>query len=208
MEVIVVTLLFGIVPFCLYLYKRQKGIKCDKAYLGVVLLFFIASLYETIASLVLRVNVIVWFQVYSLLEFIALFYLFINLSNYRHKTYFYVSLGIFITAYLFSFCFLTTEFFLVSKTINKAFVTIFVIVCSFVLIREYFTQKIRLKLLNRPGFYIVIGLFGYYTITIPLFIFSSYRVDDRLFFLEYWLINILASLALRIVISIGIWKIK
>lgn len=107
-----------------------------------------------------------------------------------------------------SFRFLTNEFFLVSKTINKVFVTIFVIVSSFVLIRENFTQKTRVKLLNRPSFYIVIGLFGYYTTTISLFIFSSYRIDSKLFFLQYWLINILASLALRIVISIGIWKIK
>lgn len=96
MGIIVVTLFFGIIPFCLYLYKRQKGIRCDKAYLGIVLLFLIASLYEAIVSLILKVNVIVWFQVYSLLEFIALFYLFINLSNYRPKIYFYVFLGIFI----------------------------------------------------------------------------------------------------------------
>lgn len=208
MGIIVVTLFFGIIPFCLYLYKRQKGIRCDKAYLGIVLLFLIASLYEAIVSLILKVNVIVWFQVYSLLEFIALFYLFINLSNYRPKVYFYVFLGIFIIVYLLSFRFLTNEFFLVSKTINKVFVTIFVIVSSFVLIRENFTQKTRVKLLNRPSFYIVIGLLGYYTTTISLFIFSSYRIDSKLFFLQYWLINILASLALRIVISIGIWKIK
>lgn len=208
MGIIVVTLFFGIIPFCLYLYKRQKGIRCDKAYLGIVLLFLIASLYEAIVSLILKVNVIVWFQVYSLLEFIALFYLFINLSNYRPKIYFYVFLGIFIIVYLLSFRFLTNEFFLVSKTINKVFVTIFVIVSSFVLIRENFTQKTRVKLLNRPSFYIVIGLLGYYTTTISLFIFSSYRIDSKLFFLQYWLINILASLALRIVISIGIWKIK
>ncbi|SEJ33166.1 hypothetical protein SAMN04488018_12523 [Myroides marinus] len=208
MGIIVVTLFFGIIPFCLYLYKRQRGIRCDKAYLGIVLLFLIASLYEAIVSLILKVNVIVWFQVYSLLEFIALFYLFINLSNYRPKIYFYVFLGIFIIVYLLSFRFLTNEFFLVSKTINKAFIMIFVIVSSFVLIRENFTQKTRVKLLNRPDFYIVIGLFVYYTITIPLFIFCSYRVQDRLYFLDYWLINILASLALRIVISIGIWKIK
>ena len=208
MGVIVLTLLFGIIPFCLYLYKRQKGINCDKAYLGIVLLFFIASLYETIASLILKINVLVWFQVYSLLEFIALFYLFINLLNRKPKAYFYLSLGLFVIVYLFSLRFLTNHHFLVSKTINKVFVMIFVIVSSFIVINQNFIQKTSLRLFKRPDFYMVIGLFVYYSVTIPLFVLCSYRVDNKLYFLDYWLINILGSLTLRIVISIGIWKIK
>ncbi|WP_413512849.1 hypothetical protein [Myroides odoratus] len=86
--------------------------------------------------------------------------------------------------------------------------TLFVISCSFLWVKQVFDQKLIMRLYQESTFFIVMGLFFYYSTTISLFVLSNYLYKSELFFYDYWLVNIIASLILRILLSIGVWKMN
>lgn len=201
------TLFLGVVPMSIFLFRVKSK---EKAFIPLLILFVLASTYEAIASFVLRINVLSWFQIYSLLEFLSIYYLFKKLLQKRPMVYIFLSLGLFIVIYLYSFeyCFNEGFSFLKAKGINRVFLTLFIIVSSFLWVKQIFEQKIILKLYEEPGFYFVMGLFMHYCITISLFILSNSIANSSLYFADYWLLNIISSLILRIVIIIGVWKMN
>lgn len=203
-----VALVAGFIPLIVFI---GKGFCINKNYGSVfplILLIACSSIYEYLGSVVLHLNVIPWFQIHSLLEFLALFYLFKNLIGNRPRWFFTTYLGLFLLFYIDSFFLLETESALVSKSLNKLFMTLFVISCSFLWVKQILDQKVILKLHQNGSFYIVIGLFFYYSTTISLFILSNYLYKNALSFNDYWLVNIISSLILRILLSIGVWKMN
>ncbi|MCP1994346.1 hypothetical protein L1275_000091 [Flavobacterium sp. HSC-61S13] len=203
-----VTLLAGFIPLILFIGKGLYKKKNYGSIFPLILLIACSSIYEYLGSVVLHLNVIPWFQIHSLLEFLALFYLFKNLIENRPRWFFATYLGLFLLFYIDSFFLLETESALVSKSLNKLFMTLFVISCSFLWVKQILDQKVILKLHQNGSFYIVIGLFFYYSTTISLFILSNYLYKNELFFNDYWLVNIISSLILRILLSIGVWKMN
>lgn len=202
-----ITLLMGMLPFGIYSFKGNLSSEY-KAVASLISLYFLASLYEIIASCVLKVNVKVWFQVYSFLEFGAIFYLFKNLITKRLKGYFLISLSLFLVLYLYSFYFFSNEYFMHAKALNKSFLTVFIIASSFIWVEQVFEQKKIIKLYNESSFYFVMGLLIYYSTTISLFVLANSIANSSLYFFDYWLLNIISSLVLRLIILIGVWKMK
>lgn len=201
------TLWLGVVPLGVFILRVKTK---NKTYVPLLVLFLLASIYELIASFILKVNVISWFQIYSLLEFLSIYYLFKNLLIKRPKGYDLVFLGLFVVMYVysFSFCFSESFTFLKAKSLNKAVLTLFVIVSSFLWVKQVFEQKNILKLYNEPSFYFVMGLFMYYSTTISLFVLSNSIANSTLYFQDYWSLNIISSLILRVVIIVGVWKMN
>ncbi|HEX8576205.1 MAG TPA: hypothetical protein VF677_07925, partial [Flavobacterium sp.] len=57
-------------------------------------------------------------------------------------------------------------------------------------------------------FYFIAGLIIYYASTIFLFLSSIFIYNSNLYFYDFWLVNIIATLILRVLLSIGVWKMK
>lgn len=205
--ILYIALIAGGIPMLLFLVMR-KDIVCNKAIIPIIALIAFSSIYEYVVIIQLQMKVTHWYQIHSLFEFLAVFYLFKNLITQRPRWFFIIGLGLFLVVYILSFIYLNNEMILVSKSLNKSYMTLFVISCSFLLVKQVFDQKLIMRLYQGGTFFIVMGLFFYYSTTISLFVLSNYLYKSELFFYDYWLVNIIASLILRILLSIGVWKMN
>lgn len=199
------TLFCGGIPMFLFLLKR-KDIVRHKAAIPIIALIAFSSIYEYVAIIELQLSITNWYQIHSFFEFLAVLYFFQNLITQRPKFFLSMSLGLFLIIYIFSFIYLNSEMILVSKSINKSYMTLFVIYCSCLWVKQVFDQKVILKLYQESSFYMVMGLFFYYSTTIALFMLSNYIYYHDIYFNDYWVVNIISSLILRIILSIGVWK--
>lgn len=206
-QLLVVTLILGIVPLPLLLFKRiSNGINTEVT--PFVILTAFASIYEGIGTLYLNVNSVYWFQLYSLLEILALFYFFHQLLAPYYRSSLLLSFIFLISSYLFSFFHWHTESHLISNGFNKTILTFFVLYGATLWIKIIFKQQKIPNLWQHSSFYFVAGFFLYYGNTILLFLLGNLIYNSTLNFYEFWLINILSTLLLRIVLIIGIWKMK
>lgn len=202
-----IALLAGCVPLVLFLAKGCSVNKYRGVFALLCLLAF-SSVYECIVSICFRVNITAWYWIYSLLEFAVVWYSFKTVVVQRPKWFFPTFLGLFLLLYCYSFIYLVDYPVFIFKAINKGFVTILVLLSSFLWIRQVFEQKVILRLYQESIFYVVMGLFFYYSTTISLFMLSNYIYHHDANFDGYWLVNIISSLILRIILSIGVWKMK
>lgn len=202
------TLFMGCMPLLLFVCGRKYESIPSRFVGPLISLMAFSSLYEFVVSLQLRVNVLWWYQVYSLLEFSAVYYLFSHCIKQRPRNFFKVSLGLFLLFYVLSIYYFNTSSEFLSTSINKTYITLFVIVCSFLWIRQISNEKQILKLYKEGLFYVIMGLFFYYTTTISLFMLISCIDKEDLYIGDIWLVNVLANLILRITLSVGVWKIN
>lgn len=202
-----IALLAGCIPLILFKIKGCE-IKKHNGVFALLCLLAFSSVYEGIVSICLRVNITAWYWIYSLLEFTAIWYTFKTLIVQRPKWFFITFLGLFLLLYCYSFIYLVDFPVFIFKAINKGFVTIFVLLSSFLWVKQVFEQKVILRLYQESSFYIVMGLFFYYSTTISLFMLSNYIYHHDADFNVYWLVNIISSLILRIILSISVWKMN
>lgn len=205
--ILYITLFAGGIPLIIFFVKR-KNISSNKAVLPLIVLLTLSSLYEYIGIILFQRVITNWYQIHSLLEFLAVYYLFKSLITQRPKWFYPTSLGLFVLSYTFSFIYLDDQMVLVAKSINKLYMTLFVISCSFLWVKQVFYQKQILRLYQESSFYLVMGLFFYYSTTISLFMLSNHLYQSELYFYDYWLVNIIASLLLRVLLSISVWKMN
>jgi len=65
------------------------------------------------------------------------------------------------------------------------------------------------NLWRNSDFYFIAGLTIYYASTFLLFLLSDFIINSKqLYFYDYWLVNVLATLILRIFLMIGVWKMN
>ncbi|WP_010249819.1 hypothetical protein [Myroides injenensis] len=200
------TLIAGCAPLSLFLAGHKYRSQANRVVLPLIGLMVLSSVYEYVVSLQLQVSVVLWYQVYPALEFATLYFLFENYITQRPNWLFHSLLGLFLLFYILSLCCFDTDSYLMSTGLNKIYSTFFVLLCTFLWIRQVSNQKKILKLYNESQFFIVMGLFFYYATTISVFILLGFIDKSGLYIYDYWLVNILASLILRITISIGVCK--
>ena len=197
----------GILPlFLIFLKKKTFNVK--QPIIPFVWLTAVGALYELIGTVILKVNATYWFQLYSLLGFCALYYFFFKLLNKKYKNAFVGFIIGFIATYGTSFFFLDQENVFISTAINEPFITIFVLVFSFLWFRQLFEKVNIPNLWKHPSFYFVSGLMIYYSGTFFFFLLSGSIFSSNCYFYDYWMVNIIAIVALRVFISVGIWRMK
>lgn len=190
------------------LFFKKRAFDFKEPITPFIWLTAVATLYEFIGTVLLKINTTYWSQLYSLLEFLALFYFFFKLFKPSYKNLFRIFLILLLIAYCTSFFFWTDKNSFITRAINKVPVTLFVLTFSFFWVRQLF-HKMRISdPLQNPGFYFVSGFSVYYSSTIFLFLLSRFIFDSSLYFNDYWLINIMATLILRTSLIIGVWKMK
>lgn len=197
----------GILPLSVLFFKKRAFIFTEPI-VPFIWLTFIAALYELIGSIILKINIDYWYQIYSLLEFLTVFYFYFKLFQARFKTIFYFFLFILTVIYGISFYFLTEYSSFIALALNTTPLTFLVLLGSFWWVRDLFRSDEIQNLWQKPTFYFVSAFYIYYLVTMPLFLMGSFIFNSNLYFYDFAIVNILATLILRILLTIGVWKMK
>jgi hypothetical protein len=188
-------------------FIRQSALDTGQPAIAFVWLTALATVYELIYSILFEIDTTYWFQAYSFLEFIAIYYFYSRLLK-DYKPFLKISLLIFILVYLVSFFFWSSGGKFITQAINQTPVTLFVIACSFLWFKVLFKQAGVPDLWKHPDFYFVGAFLIYYGSTFFLFLLSDSIFNSKLHFFNYWFINVLATLVLRVLMSLGVWQMK
>ena len=209
-----ITLFIGIIPSLLLL--KENRIYSRHAIIPLVILIALATLYEFIGTKIFKINTMYWFQVYPIFEFGTLYYFFSHiLSDY--KRLFKASLFLAIIFYCISFFYWSGDNIFISLAINRSFISFFVLVFSLIWYKNQFDRVRNIDLFEtikstslwqNATFYFISGVFIYYCTTFFLFFSSSFIFESKLYFYDFWLVNVLATLFYRIILIIGVWKMN
>ena len=202
-----VALFIGIIPLLILILKK-RAFDFKEPIAPFVWLTALATLYELVGTVLLKLNTAYWFQIYSFLEIVTLGYFFFKLFQPKYKTVFQVFLVLLIVAYCVSFFFWGEKSKLIPNAINKTSVTLFVLAFSFLWYKTLYGKREIYNPLQQSVYYFVLGFSIYYAGTFFLFLLSSPIFNSNLYFYNYWLVNILATFILRILLITGVWKLK
>lgn len=192
----------GTVPIILYLSKREKH--KDIRFLVPFIYLSVASvIYEIIATEILSVNSTIWFKVYTLLEFLSLYYFFkFALRNSA------TLVNTFLIGFVLAFLSLQVHWFMGGNAnTDSSLITIealLVYIGSFIWFKQTFTDMNLKTLWNSPTFFFISGFVLFFSGTLFLFLMSDIVFTQKEVS-RYWIINVILSIVLYISISIGIW---
>ena len=202
-------LYLGIIPLIILLFKK-KALDFKEPIVPFIWVTAIASVYEILSPEIFDVisALSYWFQIYPFLEIVGLFFYFSGIFKKKHKTTINLLLFTALVIYCFSFTLWeNNETSLQSHSVNKSSITICVLIGCFTWFRNLVKNTEVENLWNLPDFYFMSSILIYYSSTILLFSLGSF-IYTAVELYEYWWINILATLILRILLTIGTWKIK
>lgn len=206
----------GIIPLSI-LFIRKKAFVWNNPIVPFIWLTGLASIYELIGSYLLEINTSHWFQLYALLSFLALYHFFSRMLKPHFKTIINWFLILFLIVYATSFFFWDDTDMLISSAINRTYITIFVIIFTviwfknlFDSLQDYtlFDKKEIPNLWERDYFYFISGVFIYYSTTLFLFLSSNFILSNNVYFFDYWIVNIIAAIILRVLLMTSVWKMK
>ncbi len=203
-----IALFIGIIPLLVLLFKN-KAFDTRQPVILFVWLTAIAVVYEYVGTILLKKGTAHWFQLYDLLEFTALFYFFYKVLPGRYKIVLYTFLALFGATYILSL--LTWDKYNALKTINiNAVPTVILVFTGCGLwFKNLFDKADVPNPWQSVSFYFIAGFIIYYSSTFFLFLLSNFIFEsESLYIHDYWVINVMATLILRILMIIGIWKMK
>ena len=191
------TMAFGVLPLFFYLWKKRSNKPVLPEIAPLLWLVAFSSVYEFVATLYLKINSDYWFRAYLLLEFCCLFYFFFRLLKGRFRPLFWF----FAIGYLLFFLYLLTLWGKTKALETDSYLSVveflLVFVCAILWFRQVFLDLEVENLAKSQGFYVISGFVLYFAGTFFLFLIGSE---------EYWQLNIIMCLVMRILITIGIWK--
>jgi hypothetical protein len=211
-----ITLSIGIIPLLIIIWKK-KALKWHHPTVPYVWLVAIASLYEFIGTVILKINTAYWFQLYSFLSFIAMFYFFYRTLKSDYKTLFQYTMLSFILVFILSFFYWSEENVLLTTAINNTYETLIVIVFTSLWFKKTFDNIDNTRLFEEVEitdlwqsemFYFVSGLFIYHCLTFFTFLFGNFIYDSNLYFYDYWIVNVFGTIIFRIFLILSVWKMK
>ena len=199
-------LYLGIIPLIILLF-RKKALDFKEPIVPFIWITAIASIYEILNTKVFLVNASYWFQIYPLLEIIGLYFFFSKVFKEKHKSVIKLFVIILLIIYSSSFLLWNSYINLQSHSLNKSFITLFVLLGCFTWFKNLFKNIEVENLWSLPSFYFISAFFMYYSSTILLFSLGNFIYSSKEMF-DLWWVNLLASLILRILLTIGTWKMK
>ncbi|GEM_PF-2473903 len=201
--ILYIALGLGVIPL-IFLLKGAISLKAPIA--PFILLTAFSSLYEFVATLILNLNTTYWFHFYSILELLCILYFFGRVN--KKKQFNRAALIVLLTVYLASFYYWRSDNALTALAINKFPLTIYIVLSFIFWVQKLFRDNKIDNLWQHGEFYIVASLCIYYFCTAFLFIMSNYLFTHKAFFFDFWILNIICVILLRIILSVGVWKMK
>lgn len=205
-----ITIYIGFIPFIILIYKGNFH-KNYNYILPYVCLTAIASFYEGVLTdfTNFQLHTKYWFLIYNFFEFFCIYLFFKKIIESIPNLYFISFLVIFLINYFLTITIQGFENGLLLNTIVTLPTTLFVLISSILWFKQRFIVNLSINFLfSNPIFFIVLGLFFYQSSTFILFLLSDYIFKANLNLPGFWIINILASLILRLLIIIGTWNLK
>lgn len=198
----------GLIPVAVLLILNIKSKKAGPI-IPFLYLTAISSLYEMLFTLYLKIDSTLWFTVYDILAFSAMFYFFYKINYPKYRI-------LFITGILLFTVLIIPNIFSINKSVHhflnvqslfSGAITAFIFVMTFLWFIDIFKKMETPNLWSVPDFYYVSALFIYYSSTFFLFLLSDVILsNDSGKLMDYWLLNIIATLVLRILLITGVWK--
>lgn len=189
----------------LILFVEKKQFSTGHGIVPFVWLTALATLYEFIGTVLLKVNTNYWFQIYSLLEFAAIYFYFFQLFKGKYKRNLITSLAVWTIIYCISLFYWNSDSKVIPLAINSCSTSLFVFLFSI----TYFKSLIEVPdnhFWQKSTFYFVLAFSVYFASTLLLFLSSKFLFEFGKY--GYWLVNIVATLVLRILLILGVWKMK
>lgn len=202
-----ITHLSGLMPLLLIIIRNKKQGIFIKSIFPVAVLMFVSTFYEFIATHIFHIDSSIWFRIYLLLDFACIYYFFKKCFPFKFKRIF----AVFALSY--SILWLCLWFVWTSqstmKTDSYLTLTESVFVYTFVVLwfRDLFDKAVIESLWETPEFYFICGLVFYFSSTTFLFLLGDNMLQATgISFETYWLVNVVGTLILRLLLTIGIWK--
>ncbi|MGO4875020.1 hypothetical protein ACEN2P_00330 [Pedobacter psychrotolerans] len=187
------------------LVEKKTFLSAIKGIVPFLYLTAFASLYECVGTVMLQINTSYWFQIYTLLEFAAIYFYYFQLLGKHYKSSFIISVIVWIIFYGISFFFWDKDHKALSLAINSFSISLFVFFFSFCYFKDLLDAT-NIVLWKKPSFFYNVGFSIYYASTLLLFLCTSYFFKNGDY--HYWLVNIIATLILRLLLIVGVWKTK
>lgn len=208
-EIIIFTILYGLVPFAMYCFIRKKVSIEISSILPFVILTFISGIYEFVFTFLLEYTIRYWLVVYNTLAFFTISYFYYKILNCGKRNFFKISFILFLGLFLFVILNWKNYEVIELSSYMDTFQTIFILLFSIFWFKKVFIELKHDNLLDSPIFYFISGLILYYCGTMVLFLigYSIYQ-DDKNMFQYYLLLNVVLNLVLRTLLIVGIWKAR
>lgn len=200
---IIVACFLGILPILYYLYYKTKFKQDISPIVPFLWLTLIGTLYEIIVSIGMQIPAKYWFKIYLLLEFLFLLYLFRSILQKK-----YTLTALFFTlifAGIFSYAIYNFHVLYGLKTDGyiSMVTTLFFYTLFFLWSKENYSEQKNMSALRIFLFSFLL----YYSITILLFLFVTPLSFQKIYKTqELWIINVLATILQRILISTALWR--
>lgn len=202
-----VLILTGLLPLILLLLNK-KIVAINHPVVPFVWLTAVSSIYEWVVTAFFKLNAAFWFQIYPLICFCTIYYFFYKLLNKEYKKVFRLSIILFCITYGTSFYFFDKTNVFISTAINEPVLTLFILICSFLWFKVLFEDVKISNLWMNDDFYFVSGLMIYHSGTFFFFLLSGFIFSSDTYFYDYWMVNIIATVVLRIFLIVGIWRME
>lgn len=171
-----------------------------------ILLVLFSSLYETVVTVLCKVDSKIWFRVYGLLEFACLYYYFRNTVR-GYKKFFYLLALIYLVAFLYFLVVWNSIGHLKADSYLISIEVVFVFSVAIFWFKQLFREGVVISLFELSDFYFVSGLILYFSGTYILDLLGDYLLHNaRSEFLAYWNLMIVFNIVLRVMLLVGLWK--
>lgn len=201
-------LLSGFLPWSLLCFRKKTFVFRSAPVAPYLFYILVATLYELVATQIFRINTSYWFQLSLLLEAMTLFYFFNKITLSYHALLKNVVFGVVLIIYGLSFFLWKETTSLTPYAINHLALFLLVLTGLFLWVQRLFGETTVKNLWAYPDFYFVAGIAFYYFSTLFLFLFSRYIYEQHLGLSDFWLLNVVATLILRLTLTLGVWKIR
>lgn len=205
-SILIFAVLYGLVPFPLYLILRKRLPIEINYFLPFILLTFIASVYEFVFTYLLRWDSSKWFLIYEVLHFFSVFYFF---SRLLRNQYLYLKITMLVLFFILLAVLLNINVgsHLDINSYLGIYLILFVFIFSIIWFQNLFKELKTESLTEIPSFYFISGLLLYECGSIVLFLSATaIYAADKTNFQYYWMLIIILNIVLRTLMIIGIWK--
>jgi hypothetical protein len=202
-------MLYGLFPFIVYLFIKNKLSVEIKNILPFIFVVFLAGAYEFTFTFIFKWNVSYWFIIYSLLAFFTITYFFYKLIGKQHWFLFLLSVIFFFILFFSVILRWNYHHFIELSAFIDAYQTVLVLFFSILWFRKIFLETKIVSLEKHPLFYATSALILYYCGSVTLFLLSSLILKKyNSSFHDYWILNIILNIVLKTLLIVTVWKAR
>jgi hypothetical protein len=201
-------LLLGFFPIFLLTVKAKSKNSLKYPIAPFLWLILLSGIYEYVGTSLFQLPSEYWFKLYSLLEYFTLSYFFYYLLEKKYKTYFLVFSILYLTLFSVIVFYWDSTITLKTDSYLSIIEIVFVYFFTIIWLKNIFSNVGEHNFIQTSDFYFISGIVLYLSGTFFLYLLGdSIFKDEKLFLEDFWIINIVFNINLRMFLILGVWKI-